>query len=397
MIFNLKKCFTFSLCYLVLLLSCTKNNNNRPQNPASANPELGIDNKIPDELGRDYQINFNRYTKVQVPNGSAIHIVAQDAITDEQMVRCRNILNHFLNDYLGSEFGNDKSNVANKMADNGAVLVLLNGQDDGSNNVNVDGQYLFQNEIQVEGGAWYINQNYDHRDAAYEEILHLVHDFGIGVDGHNSYNGALPLFQSEIRKAQENALNNNLWGIGASAWIDELSDENSLSQEYLAALIDSYYGLWGAWSESDTHGMWGLYVAKTREEIALEDPMGYALLQNKFFHPYISYNARIDSSMSGVFSLKFDASIPYTYHSQYLKEITLLGSNDCAVIVNELDNTVKGNNGYNSIIFSGNFEDYSITISSNETIITDNVLNRDGTNRVTDIEALKFIDKTVEL
>ena len=30
-----------------------------------------------------------------------------------------------------------------------------------------------------------------------------------------------------------------------SDWIDELRDEGSLTQEYLASVIDSYYGLWG--------------------------------------------------------------------------------------------------------------------------------------------------------
>ncbi|PID87647.1 hypothetical protein CSB07_00495, partial [Candidatus Gracilibacteria bacterium] len=59
-------------------------------------------------------------------------------------------------------------------------------QDDGANKVaeKINAQPLYQNEIQTEGGDWYIKQNYKHRDAAYEEILHFVHDNGIGVDGN---------------------------------------------------------------------------------------------------------------------------------------------------------------------------------------------------------------------
>ena len=36
-------------------------------------------------------------------------------------------------------------------------------------------------------------------------------------------------------------------GIGPenASWVAELTQENSLSQEYLAAVIDAYYGLWG--------------------------------------------------------------------------------------------------------------------------------------------------------
>lgn len=37
----------------------------------------------------------------------------------------------YLTNYASSEYGNDKSSVANKMAENGATLLLLNGSDDG--------------------------------------------------------------------------------------------------------------------------------------------------------------------------------------------------------------------------------------------------------------------------
>ena len=255
-----------ALLSLLFIFSCS-NQNSEDQEIGQANPELGIENIIPSSLGKEYSKNFNRYTKVVTPNGGEIHIVAQSNLTDEQIVRARSTLEHFLQNYPGSKYGNDKSELANKMAENGAILTLLNGKDDGNNPVEVNGQALFENEIQVEGHPWYINQDYNnHRDATYEEILHLVHDYGIGIDGHNSFPGTMPEYQSEIREAQKNALSTNLWGMGADRWINELIDENSLTQEYLAALIDSYYGLWGAWTDSETHGMWGIYVAKTRNE-----------------------------------------------------------------------------------------------------------------------------------
>lgn len=381
----------------IILISCS-NDNSENQPIGQANPELGIENIIPKSLGREYSANFNRYTKVVTPNGGKIHIVAQSNLTDEQIVRARSTLEHFLKNYPGSKYGNNKSELANKMAENGAILTLLNGQDDGNNPVEVNGQALFQNEIQVEGHPWYINQDYNnHRDATYEEILHLVHDYGIGIDGHNSFPGAMPEYQSEIREAQRYALSNNLWGIGADRWINELTDENSLTQEYLAALIDSYYGLWGAWKDSDTHGMWGIYVAKTRNEIFLDDPIGGKIMNNKFFHPYLTYNARIDSSFSGTFSLRFDSSKPYTNHSQYLKDITLLGNNDTSVYINQLDNNIIGNKGINTVIFNGNSSEYIIDISDVETSITDKVSNRDGINILQDIEKIKFTDQTIEL
>ena len=382
---------------LIFIFSCS-NDNSENQPIGKENPELGIENIIPNNLGKEYSANFNRYTKVVTPNGGKIHIVAQSNLTDEQIVRTRITLEHFLKNYPGSEYGNNKSELANKMAENGAILTLLNGQDDGNNPVEVNGQALFENEIQVEGHPWYINQDYNnHRDATYEEILHLVHDYGIGIDGHNSFPGAMPKYQSEIRQAQKNALSTNLWGIGADRWINELTDENSLTQEYLAALIDSYYGLWGGWTDSNTHGMWGIYVAKTRNEIFLEDPVGGEIMNNKFFHPYLTYNARIDSSFNGVFSLKFDSLKPYTNHSQYLKDITLLGNNDTSVYINQLDNNIIGNKGTNTVIFNGNSSEYTIDITDIEISVTDKVSNRDGVNILKEIEKIKFTDQTIEL
>ena len=382
---------------LLFIFSCS-NDNSENQPIGQANPELGIENIIPSNLGKEYSANFNRYTKVVTPNGGKIHIVAQSNLSDEQIVRARSTLEHFLKNYPGSEYGDNKSELANKMAENGAILTLLNGQDDGNNPVEVNGQALFENEIQVEGHPWYINQDYNnHRDATYEEILHLVHDYGIGIDGHNSFPGAMPKYQSEIRQAQKNALSTNLWGIGADKWINELTDENSLTQEYLAALIDSYYGLWGGWTDSNTHGMWGIYVAKTRNEIFLEDPIGGEIMNNKFFHPYLTYNARIDSSFNGIFSLKFDSLKPYTNHSQYLKDITLLGNNDTSVYINQLDNNITGNKGTNTVIFNGNSSEYIIDITDIEISVTDKVSNRDGVNILKEIEKIKFTDQTIEL
>ncbi len=360
--------------------------------------DLGISNKIPETLGNVYTQNFNRYTKVTAPNGGSIHIVAQSKITNEQIIRCRSILQFYLTDYPNSEYGYNKSEVANKMAENNSILALLNGQDDGSNPVTeqVTGQPLYQNEIQVEGGSWYMNQNYEHRDASFEEILHFVHDNGIGVDGNAEFIGALPLYQAEIRAAQVNALANNLWGIDSQDWIEELADENSLSQEYLASVVDSYYGLWGAWTGSSTNGMWGLYLGKTRAEIQVEDSMGYDLM-GKFFHPYFTYNARIDASLNGNFSLKFDDSKPYTHHSRYLKDITLLGQNNNSVTVNELDNNITGNSGINTVIFSGKSTEYELSTTDGITIVKDKISSRDGDNTLVKIEKLQFTDTIIEL
>lgn len=359
---------------------------------------LGISD-IPVELKKTYTtaLKFNRYTKVETPNGNAIHIIAQTDIMDNQIVRSRGILEHYLKNLPESIYGEDKSEVANKMAENGAILLLLNGVDDGTNaGSELDGQPLYYGEMQVEGHSWYINQNYEHRDASFEEILHLVHDYGIGVDQNVKFEGALPTFQAEIRAAQVNGLADKLWAWPQeqASWITELTAENSLSQEYLASVIDSYYGLWGAFDSE--YGMWGMYIAKTREDLVTKDPQAAALMNNQFFHSYLTYNARIDDSFEGDFSLKFNSSLSYTYHAQYLKDITLTGSNNSNVIVNQMDNDITGNTGTNTVIFSGPSTHYDISKNDGVVTIQDLQDDRDGTNTVTGIENLKFTDSVLK-
>jgi len=371
----------------------------------SASNESSSINAIPKELAKTYTpaLGFDKYAYVSTPNGGKIHIIAQDKINESQLMRSKAILEHFLRNFEGSKFGADKSMVANKMAENNAILMLLNGQDDGKNPAKeLDGQPLYQNEIQVEGHEWYLKQDYTHRDAAYEEILHLVHDYGIGVDKNPTFIGAAKDFQTEIRLAQENAIADKLWGRGDEnqAWLEELRGENSLSQEYLAAVIDSYYGLWGSWQapkKEDEGGMWGIYAAKTRDDIKTKDTNGWNLM-GQFFHPYLTYNAQIHDSFKGDFSLRFDAKKPYTNHSRYLKDITLTGSNNANVVVNELNNTIVGNSGDNAVIFSGEEANYVVEQGQDGWhTITDSRDNGDGIVKVKNIEKLKFLSTEVNL
>ena len=143
--------------------------------------------------------------------------------------------------------------------------------------------------------------------------------------------------------------------------------------------------------------MWGVYVGKTRAEIYSEDLLGGKLMTNDFFHPYLTYNARIDKGFKGIFSLKYDSLKPYTNHSQYLKDITLLGDNDVSVSINQLDNNITGNNGKNTVLFTGNRSEYIVKASKNITYVTDRYLERDGANVLEKIEILRFNDETLLL
>jgi len=389
----------------------------------SPNGIVDMPSNVPSAFIND---GFIKYTKIQCPNGEAIHIVAQSELSDAQIIRSRSILEFYLSDFEGSIYGADKEAVMNTMGVNDALLLLMNGEDGEYPEPSVWGQPLYNDELPVEGDQWFMTNDFEHRDAAFEEILHLMHDMGIGVDGTNSIsNPALPEYQTEIRAAQINAGLNNfaIWPIGADGsgsepWIqdayDELAQENSLSQEYLASVIDSYYGLWGAWTEEPTLGMWGMYAAHDRAEIELEDPMGFAVVEN-YFAPYINIDMVIDASLNEVFSMTFNPLQPYTHKSQYLQHCYLTGNNNSGLTGNDLYNRLNGNagnntlegktgndrldglNGENTAVFTGAYAAYTITNNTDYALIEDVILDRDGVDTLWNIHKLQFVDQNVDI
>lgn len=374
---------------------------------------------LPDATNKQYKNNFCKYTKLTAPNGKPIHFYAQHKISNAQMMRARGILKFYLTDVPGSTYGSDKSAVFNKMADNNATLIMLNGSDD--DNPPAEGQTLYETENIIEGSAAYLVNN--PRDAAFEEILHLLHDTGIGVDAASAPVGALPSFQAEIRAATNNAAPSSivtggkgLWASSASEldWLRELKAEGSLTQEYLASVIDTYYGLAG---QSSANGLNSLYSPQTRTEISTKDPMGWNLVGNnsprKFFSEYITYFAKIDPSFTGTFTLTFDPATKYTHKSQYLTRVKLQGSKNTNLTGNDQPNWLHGNKGDNVIsggkgndvingadgsdtaVFSGNSSEYMITGRGSHIVVEDKIANRDGRDLVLNIELLTFADTSI--
>ena len=193
-----------------------------------------------------------------------------------------------------------------------------------------------------------------------------------------------------------------------------MAQENSLSQEYLASVIDSYYGLWAPWTGSTTLGMWGEYIAKTRAEIQTEDPMGWALLP-QYFSPFVNVDMVIDPSFTGVFTLTLGTSQPYTHKSQYLQHVYLTGTNNTGLQGNDQYNRLKGNSGNNSLeglkgndkldgqggtntaVFTGAYADYTVNNQGSYATLSDGVTNRDGVDTLWNIQEMKFSDQTVPI
>ncbi len=360
------------------------------------------------QLGGAAAKYYSKYIDYIAPNGKPIRILAQNEVNDEQLLYAYSILNFYLYN-LGDK-------VSDTMANNEAVLVMPNGADrDGKTPI---AAMIGQNQNQAEtanvGSKWYIENDYEHRDAAFEEIFHLVHGYGIGAYAKNIWTfkeeqGAPEVAQA-IGRAQQNALPSDksqwgktgLWGYDSVKWLKELKQEGSLEHEYIVSVIDSYYGLWEAWTEGEG-GMWGIYCAKTRDEIKEKDLMGYEALTS-FLPPYINTFMRVDPNFEGTFEMARNEEKPYTFKSQYLQNIILTGNHDTNVIGNEADNIFMGNSGNNEIDgclgenivqFRGSFSEYDVKNQGEFLVITDNVAHRDGTLKLKNIQILRFIDQEI--
>ena len=83
---------------------------------------------LPARVHSVFRSTFDRYTKVVAPNGGAIHFLLQSQVTNEMGVRAREILRFYITDAPGTEFGSDKTAVANSMANLDATLVYFNSE-----------------------------------------------------------------------------------------------------------------------------------------------------------------------------------------------------------------------------------------------------------------------------
>lgn len=353
----------------------------------------------PPEHARYLQEGLVQYTEVATPDGGVVPIFAGDGVSIGQILRARELLRFFLTDHPDSRWGSDKASVANAMAANRAVLVMPNGAHREGNEPRVPAQPLYAAETPVAGGDWFLDNDYDHRDAAFEEIFHLVHDAGIGT----WMPGALPQYQDAILTEAESALADGRWGIpvepGVEDWIQELRREESLAQEYIASVLDSWFGLWAPWDEAEG-GMWGVYIAKTREDVEALDPAGAELLSG-FLPRWLGTVEPIDPAFAGTLSLVFDEALPYTHKSQYFTDIRLLGSEAVTVLGNGEDNRVVASAG--DLVFSGGLGTDTLVVCSESSTVT---VSADGTTvtgpngqlwQLESVEQVHLLDATLSL
>jgi hypothetical protein len=359
---------------------------------------------LPEELGKTLNGLFAKYTNHMAPNGKPIHIFAQSGVSDLQVVRAREILKYHLIDAPGTQYGHEKTAMANRMADVRATLIYTDTEIKSFamrpilRDSKLRLQDLYATESPVEGSYEYVHnkgkpgERYT-RDASYEEIMHLVHDKGL--------EDILPEYHQKIVEAEKAAVAADIYHYGRLA-----------PHEYIITGFDIYFGLWDHNPQGDGTSFGDEYPFHTKEEMKDGDPALYDLVE-KFWPKYLTYDVHIDPSFEGTFSTVRDENTEYTFKSQYLVNIILTGNKNTNILGNDQDNRLTGNEGDNILTggkgddviaggqgedtaeFSGDQAEYDITNVDNKTIVTDKVPDRDGTDELTDIEILKFNDKKV--
>jgi len=372
---------------------------------------------LPERAPSILRRTFDRYSRVTAPNGEPIHILAQSGWREDQIVRARRVLEHMLTDVPGSRYGASKKKLANTMADRRATLALFDDEPaleralrGPFGEVRLRFQDLRANECPVEGDPDYLA--HETRDAAFEEILHLVHDQGIRP--------VLREFDRELEAAQLAAKKAKRW----KPW--PRFEPDSHRNEYFAAAYDNYLDLWtvsptkyegeeippGEIPKGTSH--FGAFKASSRETLRESDLVGFELVES-FLPSYLTYTADLPISFEGVFSISFDPKKRYTTKSQHLRNVRLRGNKSSSLIGNDGDNVLTGNPGDNVLqgrggtdlliggagrdvaVFRGVFKDYSVVSEAKEIIVTDRIPNRDGVTRLRGIEVLRFNDREESL
>ena len=400
---EIKIIFPIYLIIVFLVIPCSSKNNNFKALPIdidiskSSNGIVMMPNNV-DKIFKD----FDRYTKINAPNGKPIHIVVEPGYNDRQVIYARKVLINHLTNLPGTKYGHDKTTIANAMANNQSILFLF--KDTNSfrgwfrnierKGFEVNGQDLRAYETILEGTDGYMAQKNPTRDASYEEIMHFVQQWGIEQ--------AHPTLSQDLFDAFWDARAKNIYLLN----YDE-------THEYFICGFEAYYDMWAHDPENDGTRE-SEYVPISNASLKVNDPKMYNIVE-QFMGKHWMYMAEIAKEYNGTFSLSKDSDKTYTNKSQYLRKAALTGNNNNDLTGNNFDNSLFGNSGNNNIkplggfdiidggpgndvaIFIGKKSEYILRNQDGRIIVDDINYWRDGQNILINMEKLKFLDKTMDV
>ena len=400
---EIKIIFPIYLIIVFLVIPCSAKNNNFKALPIdidiskSSNGIVMMPNNV-DKIFKD----FDRYTKINAPNGKPIHIVVEPGYNDRQVIYARKVLINHLTNLPGTKYGHDKTTIANAMANNQSILFLF--KDTNSfrgwfrnierKGFEVNGQDLRAYETILEGTDGYMAQKNPTRDASYDEIMHFVQQWGIEQ--------AHPTLSQDLFDAFWDARAKNIYLLN----YDE-------THEYFICGFEAYYDMWAHDPENDGTRE-SEYVPISNASLKVNDPKMYNIVE-QFMGKHWMYMAEIAKEYNGTFSLSKDSDKTYTNKSQYLRKAALTGNNNNDLTGNNFDNSLFGNSGNNNIkplggfdiidggpgndaaIFIGKKSEYILRNQDGRIIVDDINYWRDGQNILINTEKLKFLDKTIDV
>lgn len=301
----------------------------------------------------------------------------------------------------------------------------------------INSQSLMYRELSVEGDCHYMSgyanycsdlgDNAD-RDAAFEEILHLVQAQGIAPNPETEYSNlqlaidahALSTYNDHKSNLDAHQPSNAVWQPEVDDWNEWLGDDvnpdigTTYSHEYLAAAFEAYMGV----AKHNGRGLDG-YQALDRTAMQALDPQGKAWISG-LFHEHLQYTARIDSAGVVTFhqqelvgqnpnpTFKMNlvdahALESYTSKSQWLVNAKIIGTDSIDLIANDQNNILEGNSANNTIDGKGGDDTYIVNNKFAECAIlpliasTTLICPSSGEDDLINIEAIKFTDQTYSL
>ena len=204
---------------------------------------------------------FSKYVYYTAPNGKRINIFGTSGVSDQQMIYAKKILIQYLTIDGEKYKRKHKKLIANSMANKKAAMSFFDTQEMAEKKL---GEIIFTG---FNFQDLYATESYGStdRDASYEEILHLVHNYGIDT--------TLKEYQDRVQKANDSGIKNEIWNPST-----EDLPVADYDDEYLAAVMDCYLGLW----KDKTSTMEGEYKPFTKENLKQYDPEGYQLIVDLF-------------------------------------------------------------------------------------------------------------------
>jgi len=258
---------------------------------------------LPLDLHPAYSSVFEKYTKLNSPNGKAVHMLIQENVDEAEVVYTRDVLSKMLENEQGSLYGSNKTDVFNGMSGKSLIIGIFDNEDEETSD---DAQFLtgdFNINIKtINQDDIFINK-FLNTNKTIQLVVESIYTYGV-YDNNPSMRSAL----NEARIQAEGVLtfvpittnrpsiNTHLTEGGdnlsiSAQFIEVITDDifdptvadaEAKNMRYLKLGVEVYYGMWD--HDPNGNGTSGddEYLIISKEQLQNEDPGLYSIV-NGFF------------------------------------------------------------------------------------------------------------------